>query len=244
MSSRMRQSFELAITNLSPASSLPNAWSDEQCRALLTQLEFEDAVSTPAADLRSYVVMTLQDKKPAEAARALLDFAFGDEMTAGKKHNLAEEMLFERCWEEYADIECHERLFNAQVMLNEAHPDTPQPEINQIEAVFSSLNEAAVSWLRDHVGANAQPSLSERLLVRSMAAALPAKAILNRLFEDQIRGADFAGAEHILWQIQSVAQPAAEDRELRYQLSLYSPLRWTGELQEGMAVTCEPFLGD
>tara|TARA_R110002072_G_scaffold273219_1_gene433631 strand:+ start:13864 stop:14643 length:780 start_codon:yes stop_codon:yes gene_type:complete len=241
---RMRPSFEFAITNLSIVTELPNAWSEDQCRALLQQLEFEDAASTPAAELRSYIVMTLQDLKPAEAARALLHFVFGDEMTEGKKNNLGEEMLIERCWEEYADIECHERLFNAQVMLNEAHPDAPQPEIHRIEAVFSSLNEAAASWLQENVDATAQPNLSERLLVRSMAAAVPEKAILNRLFEDQIGGAEFAEAEHLLWQIQATAIPATDGRDVRYQLSLYSPLRWSGDLEEGLTVACEPFLGD
>lgn len=240
----MKPSFELRITSVTTVTDIPNTWSDDRYRELLTHLECEDIGEIPPADLRSYVVMTLQDLEPQEAALKLLMFCFGNELTLGKQQHLSEEMCVERCWEEYADIEHHERLFVVQVLFHEAHEDTPLPEINQIEAVLRAANEDAQEWLTEHCSTAPAPFLPERLLVRCLADALPDRAILNRLFEDQIKGAEFSEAVHILWKIQAEAVPAEDEGFAGYKLSLYSPIRWTGDLEGGRVVICEPAMGD
>lgn len=239
----MLPSFELTVTTVATVAELPNAWPDDQIRALLVHLKFEDAAAIEASELRSYAVMALQDLEDHEAGAALLDFLFRDELTAGKKTNLGEEMTKEPCWEEYADLDCHERIFNVHTMLNQSHDQTPIPEIHRIEAVLSSLNEAAADWLTEHCCETPTPSLPESLLVRCIAAGLPDNAILNRLFEDQIKSGAFAEAAYILWQIEAAELPAEDGRAKRFSVSLYSPIRWTGDLQEGTTVTCEPHLG-
>ena len=239
----MQPSFELSITSVTTVAEMPDTWSEDRYRALLTHLDYDDAAGVPAADLRSYVTMTLQDLDQQDAAKALLAFSLGDDMTPGKLQHLSEEMMVDRCWEESPDLEHHERLFNAQVLLNEAHSDTPQPEINQIEATFAAANEAAEKWLKENCATAPAPFLPKRLLVRCIAGAMPDGAILNRLFDDQINGAEFTEAEYILWRIQAALVPAEGARGSGYQVSLYSPLRWTGDLEEGQSVTCETFLG-
>ena len=234
----MLPSFELAVTAVTPVSELPQAWQSEQMRSLLKHLKFEDAAAVPAPELRSYAIMALQDLEDHEAASALLDFAFGNELTAGKKKNLGEEMTKEPCWEEYADLECHERIFNAHTMLNLAHEQTPLPEIHRIDAVLSSLNEEAAAWLGEHCS-EPKSLIPASMLVRCISAALPDNAILNRLFEDQIHSGAFAEAEYILWQIEATAKAPEDSREKRVGLSLYSAIRWTGGLHEGTTATSE-----
>lgn len=238
----MLPSFELAVTTVASCTELPNAWPDAQIRELLVHLKFEDTAAIEASELRSYAIMALQDLEDHEAAAALLDFVFGDEMTTGKKQNLGEEMTKEPCWEEYADLDCHERIFNVHTLLNLAHDQTPLPEIHRIEAVLRSLNEGAESWLLENCLEAPTPSLPESLLVRCIAAGLPNNAILNRLFEDQIKSGAFVEAAYILWQIEATVLPADDGRGKRIGVSLYSPIRWTGDLHEGTAATCEPHL--
>lgn len=237
----MHPRFELSVQSVEPALEIPATWSGQDCAALLLHLEFEDIGSIPAGELRDFAVMALQELEPAEAARALLDTVFGSELSDGKKQNLAEEMTVDRCWEEYPDLECHERIFNAQVLLHRAHSETPEPGIVRVGAVLSALDAEAAQVLAAGSGSAMVP---EPLLVRCIAAALPERAILNRLFEDPIAGGPFAEAEHLVWHVESTELPPEGPRLRRVDLSLYSPVRWLGDLEPDLVVECEPHVDD
>lgn len=241
----MKPKFELSINSITVVNELPGAWSDKDCRALLNQLEFGDSSEIPTDQLREYAVMALQDLDQDQAADVLVDFIFGNALSAGKKQSLSEEMTIERLWEEYPDLSCHERIFNAQFLLNRAYPETPQPEINQVEAVLSGLNRPAELYLQEHSPKISPKGIPETLIVRCIACGLSDDCILNRLFEDQILGeVRFTEAEHILWHVYSNSLAPEGDNRQRYQLSLYTPIRWTGQLEEENVIQCEPFVRD
>lgn len=241
----MKPKFELSINSVSVVHELPGTWSEKDYGSLLRQLEFDDAASIPADQLRDYAIMALQDLEDDQAARALVDFIFGDRLSEGKKQNLAEEMTTDRLWEEYPDLGCHERIFNAQILLNQAYPETPQPEINRVEVVLSSLNQAGDAYLQKHHSQASGKSIPEALIVRCLASALPDNSILNRLFDEQIGGkVRFTEAEHILWHVYPEKVPAEGGRRERYRLTLYCPIRWTGELSDATIIECEPFVRD
>ncbi len=240
----MNPKFELSIKSVTVVNELPNTWSEKDCLALLHQLDFDDIASISADQLRDYAIMALQDLDEDEASDAVVDFVFGDTLSDGKKQNVSEEMTQDRLWEEYPDLGCHERIFNAQFMLNQAYPTTPQPDINKIEVELSSLNQSAESYLQK---SNCDDSLGipEALIVRCIAAGLSDRAILVRLFEDQLTGeAKFPEAEHILWHVYPKRLPADGGKRERYALTLYCPTRWTGELAGEVALECEPFIRD
>jgi hypothetical protein len=154
-------------------------------------------------------------------------------------------MTNERPWEEYPDLSFHERIFKAQFLLNQAYPETQQPEINKVVAILSCLNQAAESYLQARDPDGSDKGIPEALLVRCLAHALPDNAILNRLFEDQINGKlPFTEAENILWHVYPNKLPDEGDRCQRYELTLYCPTRWTGSLDGDTVVDCEPFVRD
>jgi len=181
--------------------------------------------------------MALQDLEAVDAAAALIELSIGDRLNRGRKQNLAEEMTTDRAWEEHADLSLHEAIFNAQVMLHTAFPSTSAPEIYQIEIGLKPLNAVAKAYLAERPMGPNGPTLPEAVLVRALASAMPADAIINRLFEDQIASHAFPEAESILWWIQTTAD---EDQNLK--ISLYSPIRWMTPLEADMSAAVELFI--
>ena len=154
-------------------------------------------------------------------------------------------MTDERPWEEYPDLSFHERIFNAQFLLNQAYPETQQADVHKIEATLCSLNQPAETYLQQCNQEAAGHGIPEALIVRCLANALPDTAILIRLFEAQINGeVPFTEAENILWHVYAEQLPAEGDRRQRFQLTLYCPTRWTGPLEADAVVECEPFVRD
>ena len=116
----MKHKFHLDITSLESVDELSSPWPPEACLALLKHLEFADAESIETGPLREYAVMALQDLEVEEAAYALLDFAFGDELTKGKKQNIAEDMQREPLWDKYPDLAYKEPIFNLLVLKSQS----------------------------------------------------------------------------------------------------------------------------
>lgn len=126
-----------------PSTNFPVLGPPEACLALLKHLEFADAESIETGPLREYAVMALQDLEVEEAAYALLDFAFGDELTKGKKQNIAEDMQREPLWDKYPDLAYKEPIFNLQRLLNLAFDQTPKPEVHRLQATLAPADQAA-----------------------------------------------------------------------------------------------------
>lgn len=226
----MKRSLTLTVESLETISELPGYWTPENLAKLLDRLEFEDRENVSEDQLRDYAIMALQDLDCADAARALIDITLGSSLSEGKKQNISEEMEAERLWEEYPDLSCHEPIFNAQTLLATAFPSAQTPETYRIVASLTGKDAATQAYLKS-LPNHAPP---EALIVRCFAAASPDSAILNRLFEDQITGGNFPEAEHLVWQI--LASPAASGTGLS--LTLYSPIRWSKPLEEGLSVDC------
>ncbi len=233
----MKPKFELTINSIEIVTQLPGTWTDSDCLALLHQLEFDGADEIPTDQVREYAAMALQDLEPNEAAAALLNATLGTRLSAGQLQNLSEEMTSERQWEEYPDLSCHEPIFNAQVLLNQAFDETPQPEINKVDLTLCSLNPAGEQYLGE-----LSATLPESFVVRCLAAATAEDSILNRLFEDQILGGTFPEAPHIAWNVLVETLPPEGNRRQRRMLSLYSPIRWTDDLKEDLTIECEPYI--
>ncbi|MDQ8184375.1 hypothetical protein [Pelagicoccus sp. SDUM812002] len=234
----MALKFKLTIDSFETANELPSTWPSDSCRALLQQLEFSDADSAEPDQLRDYAVMALQDLEIEAAARALLDFTFGDKLPKGKKQNIAEDIQREPLWEEYPDLAYHEPIFNIQRLFNLAFDQTPKPEVNRLHVTLSGTDQPSETYL-DQILSTERP---EPFIVRCLAAALPDSAILKRLFEDPINSTPFAEAEHIVWHVQTETAPESVNGRKVCRLTLYCPKRWSNELDDAPETLCQPFL--
>ena len=236
----MNPKFEITINQVTRVNQLPGTWSDDDCLKLLQHLEFDGADALAPAERREYAAMALQDKTDVEAATALINFVIGEKLNAGKTQNLAEEMTTDPMWEQYADLSLHESIFNAQVLLHQAFPSTPQPEINQIEITLTALDSAAINYLTELAQATPAQLIPEAVVLRCISAVMPPDAILHRLFEDQLAGATFPEAETLLWQTRGEVIP--DTPKPARKISLFSPIRWTSPLEEEWSTECAPFI--
>jgi hypothetical protein len=221
----MKAHFQVTIERFKELSVLPEGWTPEGYRTLLTRLEFDGVDSLADDELAAYAGMALQDLEPEEAAQALLAQLLDGRLTAGQRRNLSEEMKNQRQWEEYADMSCHEAIFNAQVLLHEAFPRTyPAPDIEKLTLRITALSPTGESLLRK--------PLSDLLLVRILADGMPETAVLKRLFGAAIVKGAFPEAAQIVWQ-HSVETPPGNgsSTEVR-RLTIYSPRCWVGPLEE------------
>lgn len=233
----MNPNFEVTIERYEKLTSMPESWPVAACRALLERLEFDGVASLADEELSSYAVMALQDLEPEEAASVVLAQTLGDLMTAGQIQNLREEMKDDRKWEEGADMRAHEPIFNAQVLLSEAFPDTyATPDIVRLTARIQSLTPAGEALLGEPV--------KEPLLVRLLADGMPDSSVLKRLFEDSLAKGPFAEASQILWQY--TVEPIAEEGQsgVVRRVVLYSPKSWVGPLDAAETYSSAAFPDD
>ncbi len=236
----MNPNFEIMINTVSIVNQLPDTWSEEECLRLLQHLEFDGAETLATGERRDYVAMALQDMSDVEAATSLVEFLIGKKLNEGRTKNLAEEMTTDRMWEQYADLTLHEPIFNAQVLLHQSFPSTPQPEINQIEITLKAVDAAATEYFATLDTAASPQMVPEAVVLRCIAATMPPDAILHRLFEDQLAGAAFPEAENILWQTRGEA--FIDSGKPAHNISVYSPTRWTTPLEEAWNAECSPFI--
>lgn len=234
----MPTKFTLTIDSFETITELPDIWNANECLQLLEALEYEGAKDIAPSELKDYAIMALQDLEIDGAAQALLDFVFADKLSKGKKQNIAEDMQREPLWEEYPDLSYHEPIFKIQHIFNLAFQQTPKPEANRIEATIAPTDQTGAARLA-RILTTQKP---EPFIVRCLAAALPESSILNRLFEDPIAGGTFTEAEHIVWQIQSELGPRDDKGRQAYKLTLFSPQRWSNDLEDAPETLCEPFL--
>lgn len=191
--------FQVSVHDLTSLSELEGAWTPQTYRALLQSLGFGQAKETPDNELKDMVLMSLEDLAPAEAAEALLEYQFPEELNRGQRQNLSHQMVSEKLWEEYSDLSLHEGFFNLASLLNLAFPsDCPKPDAIKVLLKVAAGNEDSEKILGG--------PLKEAFLVRLAADGMKSRAILHRLFDEQLQGEHFPEAEFIIWN--SHSQPS------------------------------------
>jgi len=215
----MQVTFSVQIDSFKKISKIPNAWSDEDYRALLSIMDFEDDVEKmDAAELREMCMMSLNDLGPADAAKAVMTHLF-PELAEGKIDQVSHDMVDDRSWEEYADCLLHERFFNAYGLLREA-----------FNGIFA--NPTGVELVLTVTAGHAEDMaiFDESLhssIVRLLANGQGDDALINRLYEDQIKGTHFPEAPGLVWQLKQVA-----DEGTTRQFSLVSSYFWMENFEQ------------
>jgi hypothetical protein len=170
---------------------LPNAWQNADYLALLTQLDYDSPEAIAPAELKEMCQLALTDLEPAAAAETVLGYLAGEQLTEGQTSQLAHQMETEKLWEENPKLELHQHFFNATQLLYDAYNGKfPHPQAVEFKVkITAALADLA---LLDHEPATA--------LLRLLAPGLSDRALLHRLFGDQLAGGEFPEAAAILWQ--------------------------------------------
>jgi hypothetical protein len=174
-------------------SELPNAWQNADYLALLQQLDYDNPEALAPAELKEMCQMAITDLEPAAAAEAVLTYLFADELKDGQIEQLAHQMETEKLWEENPKLELHEGFFNATQLLYDAYNGKfPHPQAVEFKVKITAADPADLAAL------DTEPALP---LLRLLAPGLSDRALLHRLFGDQLAGGEFPEAPSILWQI-------------------------------------------
>lgn len=173
-------------------SELPDAWQNADYLALLNKLNYENPEAIAPAELADMTKMALTDLEPAEAAEAVLGHLAGEELTKGQTDQLAHQMQTEKLWEENPNFALHQKFFNATQLLYDAYNGKfPHPQAVEFKVKITAASPDDLAAL-DH-----EPAAT---LLRLLAPGLSDRALLHRLFSDQVAGGEFPEAASILWQ--------------------------------------------
>ncbi|WP_297696304.1 hypothetical protein [uncultured Eudoraea sp.] len=171
---------------------LPNSWSEEDYKNLLELMDYSDTSQLAANEIKELSLMSLTDNEPEDAAKIVLEYTFGNRLSKGQIHNLSNEMLNEKLWEEYADLSLHEELFNVNQLLYEAfNGKFPHPEAIKFVVKITAKDKNAFTVFNGS---------TEAALIRLLVAGMPENTLIYRLFEEQVDGEEFKEAIDIIWQ--------------------------------------------
>lgn len=171
---------------------LPNAWQNTDYLALLDKLSYENPEAIAPAELAEMTKLALTDLEPAEAAEVVLGHLAGEELTKGQTDQLAHQMQTEKLWEENPNFALHQKFFNATQLLYDAYNGKfPHPQAVEFKVKITAASPADLTLLDHDTAAT---------LLRLLAPGLSDRALLHRLFSDQVAGGEFPEAASILWQ--------------------------------------------
>jgi hypothetical protein len=172
---------------------LPNAWQNADYLALLTKLNYENPEAIAPAELKEMTQLALTDLEPAEAAEIVLGHLFPDDLTKGQLDQLAHQLQTEKLWEENPNFALHQGFFNATQLLYDAYNGKfPHPQAVEFKVKLTAASPADLAALDQEPAAT---------LLRLLAPGLSDRALLHRLFSEQLAGGEFAEATSILWQL-------------------------------------------
>ncbi|MEY8021811.1 hypothetical protein AB8P51_13325 [Muriicola sp. SD30] len=212
--------YTVELLQLKTVQEIPGAWNGEQFRGLLRHLEYDGVEEIPEDELKDMASMALSDFEKEEAVEKVLEFRLGDKLNKGQRKNLANEMQEDPLWVEYSDLSLHEELFHVGCMLFWTFPrNFPSPEIAKLVLKISSSHpDSKINLITP------TPSFLCRILKDGMDEF----TIMNRLFDENLKGNTFPEAEHIIWQMEA---SAFESGTNSVTITLYSSWNWVEDLK-------------
>ena len=195
------QNFTVERLSFHHLTELPAAWTNDDYLALLAKLNYDNPEAIAPAELKAMCQMALTDLEPAAAAQLVVEHLFADQLKEGQIEQLAYQMQTEKLWEENPKLELHEGFFNATQLLYEAYNGKfPHPQAVQFQVKVTAADPADLAVFDQEPAAP---------LLRLLAAGMSDRALLHRLFGEQLAGAAFAEAPSILWQLTPTERKAS-----------------------------------
>lgn len=210
----MKSNFSISIKEFKDIKEIPNDRTINDYKELLNLMDFTDTQQMSDDEVLEMCLMSLQDLGATDAAKLILKYDFKDKLKDGQINNIANEMLDEKLWEEYADTSMHEKFFSTATLLYKAFPsEFPKPDAVSVNIDITPLNEEAKHQLQEEI--------SESFVLRLLIGALDEHSILKRLYGDQIKAQNFAEAQSLIWIINTLS-----NTDERAQLNIISSGYW------------------
>lgn len=192
--------FKVEILSFETVNELPGSWQKADYIALLNNLDYDNPEELKDAELKEMCMLALTDLEPSEAAKLVLDYVIRERLTDGQIENLSHEILTEKLWEEYPELDLHADLFRATQLLYQAYNGKfPRAEAVQFKMKITPQGGDL----------NIFEENPEAPVVRLLAAGMSDRSLIHRLFSDQLEGKHFPEAASILWQLNTVAKDSA-----------------------------------
>jgi len=186
--------YKINIEKVQNVDEIKEYWTNEDYIQLLKKFDFPDAEESETENLRELLFMAISDFEPAEAARLVLDYKLGEELSDGQIEQISNDMLIDTVCEEYPEMELQSRLFHVNQLLFKAY-----------NGRFPSSSTTIINCAITPSNTDADPDLSKAKVLRLLNDGLSDRNIVKRLFEEQMNGnAEFPEAENIIWDLQSL----------------------------------------
>jgi hypothetical protein len=183
--------YKINIEKVNTVDEIKEYWTNEDYIQLLKRFDYPDAEDSDAESLRELLFMAITDFEPAEAAKLVLDYKLGEELSAGQIEQISNDMLIDTVCEEYPEMELQSRLFHVNQLLFKAYNGKfPSSSATIIHCSITS--------------SNTDSNLNKATVLRLLNDGLSDRNIVKRLFEEQMNGdAEFPEAENIIWNLET-----------------------------------------
>jgi len=197
-----KNKFQVEISSFTTIQELPGSWSNEDYKALLSKMDYENPDEIKESELKEMCFMSITDFEPAESAKLVLEYLIAEELTDGQIENLSHQMLTEKLWEENPKLDLHIPFFKATQLLYEAYNGKfPRAEAVRFQVKIIAENPESLAIFEEDPKAP---------IVRILAQGMSDRDLINRLFGDQMEGTNFEEAENIIWQLETVEKKTNE----------------------------------
>ena len=217
----MTQKMQVEVVEYKSINEISGAWAKADYHAILNAIGLDDGLDALSEkDLKEMCFMSLNELEPPEAAKIVLDYVFaGEDLTDGKTDQLAHDLPDDKLWEQSPELDFHYRLFNAYSLLRQAYNGIfPQPTGVELTLKVTVENPEDLAVF------DVSPKAP---MARLLAAGMGDKAIINRLYDKQIAGSQFAEAEDILWVLESLSSS-----DVMREFKIVSSSFWLEDMQD------------
>ena len=183
--------YKINIEEVHNVDEIREYWTNDDYIQLLKRFDYPDAEDSDTESLRELLFMAITDFEPSEAAKLVLDYKLGEQLSEGQIEQISNDMLIDTVCEEYPEMELQSTLFHVNQLLFKAY-----------NGKFPSSSATIIHC--SITPENTDSKLSKATLLRLLNDGLSDRNIVKRLFEDQMSGnAEFPEAEDIIWDLQT-----------------------------------------
>jgi hypothetical protein len=213
--------FTFRLKNIKSISKIEGSWTNTDYINLLELFNYDDAKSTPEAELFDMLSMAITDFEPDEAAEIVLKYKLSGSLNDGQISNLSHEMLEDKVAEEYPDISLHYSLFTINQLLHDAYNGKFPKTLASVIDFELILDE--------------KMEVNKEIVLRTMSDLLSEKSLLKRLFSEQLDSEhEFKDAKSIIWELKSISENAYQIISSDYWLNRedFDKDEFSGELED------------
>lgn len=185
--------YKINIEEVQNVDEIREYWTNEDYIQLLKKFDFPEAEDSDPENLRELLFMAISDFEPSEAAKLVLEYKLGEQLSEGQIDQISNDMLIDTVCEEYPEMELQSTLFHVNQLLFKA-----------FNGKFPSSSATIIHCSITPANTDTDFNLSKKSVLRLLNDGLSDRNIVKRLFEEQMNGdAEFPEAENIIWSLES-----------------------------------------